>query len=88
MPNFYSVDPRITKDVNITEGIKFQLIGEAFNVLNHTNIVGLTTNQYLLSGSTLAPNSTGINAFQVPTSFGSSASYNGRVIQLAGKITF
>lgn len=88
MPNFYSVDPRITKDVNITEGIKFQLIGEAFNVLNHTNIVGVTTNQYLLSGNTLAPNSTGINAFGVPTSFGSSASYNGRVIQLAGKIIF
>jgi Carboxypeptidase regulatory-like domain/TonB dependent receptor len=88
MPNFYSLDPRITKDVSIAEGVKFQLITEAFNILNHTNIVGLTTNQYLVTGTTLTPNSTGTTAFGVPTSFGSNASYNGRVIQLAGKIVF
>lgn len=88
MPNFYSFDPRITKDVRLAEGVKIQLIGEAFNVLNHTNIVGVTTNQYLFSGNTLTPNATGINAYRVPTSFGSAASYNGRVIQLAGKIVF
>lgn len=88
MPNFYSLDPRITKDVSIAEGVKFQLIGEAFNILNHTNVIGVTTNQYLVTGTTLTPNSTGTTAFGIPSSFGSNASYNGRVIQLAAKIVF
>jgi hypothetical protein len=40
-PGFNNVDFRVTRDIPIHENIRMQLVGEAFNILNHTIISGV-----------------------------------------------
>ncbi len=52
LPDYFSIDPRITKDISVGGGLHVQLIGEAFNLTNHHNIVGVSQTYYsLVSGS-------------------------------------
>ena len=75
---FFSVDPRVTKDIPIGSAT-LQLIAEAFNVFNASNVVGLNQGYYGVSGTTLTP----------LASFGTStASAGPRIIQLAVKVIF
>jgi hypothetical protein len=41
MPGFTNVDFRVTRDIPIHEQIKFEIVGEAFNALNHIIITGV-----------------------------------------------
>lgn len=57
-PKTVTLDPRITKNIRVTESAKFQLIAEAFNVFNRANIgptnisaVAVNNTQYTLSTS-------------------------------------
>ncbi|MGH9728119.1 MAG: TonB-dependent receptor, partial [Candidatus Acidiferrales bacterium] len=51
-PTFVSLDPRVTRNVNITERYKLQFIAEAFNVFNRANITGVNTTQFnVVSGA-------------------------------------
>jgi len=103
LPAIYTVDPRITRNISITERARVQLIAEAFNLFNHQNITGVKTTLYATSrtacgtgvtATCLVPqtlaNGAGVNTFGLP----SAASINnnfanvGRVLQLAAKITF
>jgi hypothetical protein len=77
--------------------VNLKLIAEAFNILNHSNVTGVFTNQYsvgTVSGTqVLIPNNNPTNTtrFQLPSTFSNSSggsSYAGRVIQLAAKVTF
>ena len=43
-PGMWNLDLSVAKDLAITERIKLQLRGDAFNSLNHTNLGGLVTN--------------------------------------------
>ena len=43
-PGMWNQDLSIAKDFSITERVRLQLRGDAFNALNHTNLSGLTTN--------------------------------------------
>jgi hypothetical protein len=43
-PGMWNQDLSIAKDFAITERVRLQLRGDAFNSLNHTNLSGLTTN--------------------------------------------
>jgi len=97
LPNFYSLDPRLTKTIGAGERVNLKLIAEAFNILNHSNVTGVFTNQYSVGTSggsqVLIPNNspTSTTRFQLPSSFSNSSggtSYAGRVIQLAAKVTF
>jgi hypothetical protein len=98
--NLYNEDLRITRDFAIREKYHFQILGEAFNLFNHTNIssvngtafnftaVGSGACTTALAGSTngcLVPNA----AFLAPT--GSSSTnglYGARQLQVSAKITF
>ncbi|SFR98887.1 Carboxypeptidase regulatory-like domain-containing protein [Granulicella pectinivorans] len=40
-PGFYRIDTGLFRNFKITEKVKFQLRGEAFNVMNHTNFNGV-----------------------------------------------
>ena len=97
LPRFYSLDPRLTKTIGSSERINVKLIAEAFNILNHSNVTGVFTNQYSVGSSggspILIPNSnpSSTTRFQLPSSFSNSSggnAYAGRVLQLAAKITF
>jgi hypothetical protein len=43
-PGMWNLDLSAAKNFNITERMKLQLRGDAFNSLNHTNLSGITTN--------------------------------------------
>ena len=102
LPAIYTVDPRITRSINITERAKVQLIGEAFNIFNHPNITATKNTLYATSATacgagvatclvpqTLA-NGAGVNTFGLPSaaSINNNGANVGRVIQLAAKIVF
>jgi outer membrane receptor protein involved in Fe transport len=84
-PSQVSLDPRITRDIGMIGGLRLQLIAEAFNLLNRSNVSGenrtyygfgtdTAGKQYLLSPS--AP-------FEFPT-----LSTGPRIVQLAARVTF
>ena len=93
MPSSFSLDPRLTKNVNATAQVKLQILMESFNVFNHLNITGVNNIQNRVSGLSadcgiapapcLVPQNQGLNAFGIPT-FTSGA----RIMQIAAKLTF
>jgi Carboxypeptidase regulatory-like domain/TonB dependent receptor len=94
LPRTVSLDPRITKNIQFTERLRLQLIGEAFNIFNHTNINGVSRTQYAITSCGMAPNTVPCLAapqvvssrnfpFQFPTS-----DITPRIVQLAAKFVF
>jgi hypothetical protein len=98
--NLYNEDFRITRDFTIHEKFHFQILGEAFNLFNHTNIssVNGTAFNYSAVGSgacttSLAAGSNGCiipnAAFLAPTSSSSTNGlYGARQLQVSAKISF
>jgi hypothetical protein len=73
LPSILSIDPRVTKTVPFPAGVRLQLIAEAFNVTNRSN-VNLVRTTFGQTG---------------PTGFGSPAGSAGpRIVQLAAKVSF
>jgi len=93
LPATISFDPRVTRNVQLTEHARLQFIWEAFNVFNHGNITGVRTTQYGVSADAsacgiagvpcLVPQNKGLSAFGIPT-----ASSGPRIMQLAAKFVF
>ncbi len=81
LPSQFSVDPRITRDIPLMRNAKLQLIAEAFNLLNRSNVNGVlqTYYSYTAATTTLAP----VSSFGGPIS-----SAGPRIMQLAAKLTF
>ncbi len=93
-PGFHNVDFRIGRQFSVTERLKLSLIGEAFNLFNHTNVSGVNTTgfNYTAAGSgacaghtnaCYSPNAT----FMAPTST-SNLTWGPRQLQVSGRITF
>jgi hypothetical protein len=83
LPEFMSFDPRITKSFRITERLKLQLFGEAFNVFNRINITGVNTTAYSCTSCSTATTVTPSSTFQRPT-----ASGGPRIMQISAKVSF
>ena len=93
LPGTVSLDLRITRNVPITEHVRLQIIGEAFNVLNRANITGVRTTQFsrvnslsacgVAGAPCLVPQGTGLTAFGTAT-----ATSGPRIVQLAVKFQF
>ncbi len=99
-PHLRNVDFRIARDFSIRERVKLQLLGEAFNLFNHTNVNAVNTTAYnytapSTSASSVCPASTHANggclvpnaAFLTPTSSTDNL-YGSRQLQVSGKIIF
>jgi hypothetical protein len=85
LPAIFEVSPRITRDITIWNGTKLQLIAEAFNLFNRSNVNGVRTGYYAFNAS---KNRLEFQSSPV-TGFGTATSSNGeRIGQLAAKITF
>src|ERR1051325_7190642 len=89
LPSQFSLDPRITKDINVWGGARLQLIAEAFNVTNRSNVSVVRNTYYAVTTSsgqvtrfTLQDNPNA-NPFGLPT-----ASSGPRILQFAAKISF
>jgi hypothetical protein len=92
-PATVSLDSRLTRNISLGERAKLQVIWEAFNVLNHSNITGVNNVQYTVSAVSsdcgiapspcLVPQNRGLSAFGTPTS-----SSGARIMQIAVRVTF
>jgi hypothetical protein len=90
---FNSFDMRLAKDFRLSDRYKLQVIGEAFNLFNKTNILGTSKNNYSGFFNALVPDGNNPNyssAFGTPVSqaggvFGSGGP---RAFQLAARVTF
>lgn len=82
LPNFVSLDPRVTRDIPIHERAKLQLIFEGFNILNRANFNSVRDTVFALSSS-------GPQTLNRQSNFGTPLSTAGpRILQLAVKVTF
>jgi hypothetical protein len=95
-PGFHNVDFRIGRQFSITERLKLSLIGEAFNLFNHTNVSSVSTTAFtwLAAGSGACAGHTNScftpytsTPFLSPTAT-SNLMWGPRQLQLSGKITF
>ena len=82
-PGFTNVDFRVARDIRFKERYHLELIWEAFNIFNHTNVVGVTTTAFNLSGTTL----TATNNFLTPSSTSSYFSRE-RNMQISARFRF
>jgi outer membrane receptor protein involved in Fe transport len=88
LPTQVSFNPRIAKRIPIGP-VELELIGEAFNLFNRSNVIGVQENYYSLANGQL----TRVATFGIPCG-GSlpctavSASSGPRTYQLAAKVTF
>ncbi len=80
LPSQFSLDPRVTKEIDFGRA-SLQLIAEAFNVLNRSNVsnVNRTYYSYTSGTNTLTP----LSSYRFPT-----VSSGPRIMQLAAKVTF
>ncbi|MDE3164786.1 MAG: hypothetical protein KGN36_03195, partial [Acidobacteriota bacterium] len=93
-PGMGNVDMRISRDFTITERVKLSLLGEAFNVFNHTNVYSVNSLQYTYSGAgsgACSGHSNGcflpVSSFLTPSATNNNL-YGARQLQLSGRITF
>jgi hypothetical protein len=84
LPSQVSFDPRVTRDIGLFSGAKLQLIAEAFNVFNRSNVNGVSRNPYGIAAFS------GTTYLVTPgTPYGFATSSAGpRTVQLAARVTF
>jgi hypothetical protein len=100
-PGVHNIDLRVSRDINIHENIRFQLMGEAFNIVNHRNGLAVATNafSFVAPGATTANcpasghTNTCIAPFVSTTPFGTINSttgtlYGARQLQVGAKLFF
>ena len=71
-PGYFNIDASLFKTIRITEGVRFQIRAEAFNLLNHPNFA--ISNQFR-----------DVNAAQA---FDITTTFSPRVVQFAGRLEF
>ena len=90
-PAVCNVDLRAAKTFRFGERADLELIGEAFNLLNHQNITNIDSTGYLIDGASspdTLPRLTYQTKFSSITNSNSTPLYRERQIQLAVRLTF
>ncbi|MBV8847750.1 MAG: TonB-dependent receptor [Bryobacterales bacterium] len=98
LPNIYNVDFRIAREIRFTERMRLSLVGEAFNLFNHTIITGIgpgsPPNSFNFTNAGAGACAGHSNACIVPNaSFPSvtttsTAIYGARQLQISGRFSF
>ncbi|MEO8435776.1 MAG: carboxypeptidase regulatory-like domain-containing protein [Pyrinomonadaceae bacterium] len=82
-PNIWFADLRISRRFAITETTNIEVLAEGFNIFNRTQVTGVNSTIYNLSGSTLTFN----NPFGI-TNFADSTLFRERQVQLGVRFQF
>jgi len=95
-PGFHNVDFRVGRQFALGERLKLSLLGEAFNLFNHTNVSGVSTTafSYVAAGSGVCAGHANAcftpytsTPFLAPTST-SNLIWGPRQLQISGRLTF
>jgi hypothetical protein len=93
-PGFHNVDFRLSRQFAFSERVKLALMGEVFNLFNHTNVSGVNNTAffYAAPGSGLCAGHTNAcfypnSAFLAPTAT-SNLLWGSRQVQISGRLTF
>ncbi len=93
-PNFKTVDFRVGREFKVWEKVRFNIMAEAFNLFNFTNILSVNTTayNYTAAGSGICAGHTNgclaVNpAFMAPTSTSNNL-YGARQLQISAKLYF
>ena len=93
-PGFHDVDFRVGRQFAFSERLKLSLIGEAFNLFNHTNVSGVNTTAFYYAAAGSGQCAGHVNAcfypnatFMAPTST-SNLIWGPRQLQISGRLTF
>jgi len=90
-PSVCNLDLRAAKVFQLGERNKLEILGEAFNLLNHQNVTNIDTTGYLIDGAASPaslPRLTYQTTFGTVTNSNSTTLYRERQIQLAARWTF
>ncbi|MBO0797447.1 MAG: TonB-dependent receptor, partial [Blastocatellia bacterium] len=89
-PNVFNVDLRLSRTFNIKDIMNIEILGEAFNLFNRTQVTGINTLLYQVGGTvtapTLTPSATAA-PFGSPSEAGGTL-YRERQIQIGARIRF
>jgi hypothetical protein len=103
LPGMKQVDLRVSRDLPITEKVRMQFLGEAFNLFNHTNVFAQNAGAYSYQKigttatsacpSSIATGTAGclspVSTFQQTTATSSTNGlYTARQLQVSAKIIF
>jgi outer membrane receptor protein involved in Fe transport len=96
MPTTADLDARLQKDIGLGERFNLELLGEAFNLLNHMNVTGVNTTAYSIGSSgtltyqsfNAGPGKSAQSGFGAITNADSTFVYSQREIQLGVKLDF
>jgi hypothetical protein len=87
LPSQFSVDPRVTKEIGLFSGAHVQLIAEAFNLFNRSNVNGVRNTYYAVTNTAGVP--TKVTLQDAANPFSSATLSSGpRILQFAAKVTF
>jgi outer membrane receptor protein involved in Fe transport len=88
LPSQTSIDPRLTREIRILGGARLQLIAEAFNLTNRSNVTRVRNTLYNLSGSGSSARLNTVAA-TLPSGYQSPSAVAGpRTYQFAAKFLF
>ena len=89
LPSLHNLDLRLSKRFRFTETMNLELLGEAFNVANRTQVFGVSSSLYTRSGTNLSltKDTTGRQTFGDITTTDSTL-YRERQIQFAARFQF
>jgi hypothetical protein len=82
-PGMVNVDLRVAREIKFRERVRWQLIAEAFNVANRTQVAGINAIQYNIRGTVLFPRLD----FQTASATGTQL-VRERQLQLGTRLTF
>jgi outer membrane receptor protein involved in Fe transport len=82
-PNIWYLDGRLSRRFSLTERMRLEVLAEGFNLFNRTQVTGVNSTFYNLSGSTLT-----FNAPFSTTTGADSTLFRERQIQLAARFEF
>ncbi len=89
LPSVFSVDPRVTKEIGVFASARIQLIGEAFNLLNRSNVTSVRNNYYAVTNTAGVPSKFTLQDQATTPRFGFPlSSFGPRILQFAAKVTF
>jgi hypothetical protein len=91
-PSTATVDLRLSKRFHFSEKMNLEVLAEAFNLFNHSNVTGITDSLFTFNAAnnTLTSNTTSdrVQPFLTPTSINNTTIFTPRQIQLSVRFHF